>query len=325
MTKRFIPFDLLRGLATIAVLLIHLTAPLLGENKLWILALNQATRFAVAVFLMLSGWGLDRTDALDSQLDYPAFLKDRLIKIIPAYLCWSLIYAWANFWLVGEELSLLTFLQFLLLGKTSYHLYFVPLIVGLYIFYPLLSKIADNKFLAIAFVGLFIFQDVSDHLLGYIPYDKVQDYYSYAFCFFFGIWLSRDFQAKLKSFQVYRYGILIYTVIMLGLLIEESYLSGGAVIANTRPLVTFYSIGLVLTFMLYRLPFEKLFLWFSRYSFLIYLSHVLFLKILEGTVEKIGLSMPPLIYVSVVGSGLFICLYLLIKVVDREPFKRWLS
>ncbi|MGX7108539.1 acyltransferase [Facklamia miroungae] len=325
MTKRFIQFDLLRGLATIAVLLIHLTAPLLGKNKLWILALNQATRFAVPVFLILSGWGLDRTDALDSQLHYPAFLKERLKKIIPAYLCWSLIYALANFWLVGEELSLLTFLQFLLLGKTSYHLYFVPLIVALYIIYPLLSKIAYNKYLALAFAGLFIFQHVSDHLLGYIPYDKVQDYYTYAFCFFFGIWLSRNFLQKVKRFQVYRYGVVILTLLFLGLLIEESYLSGGEVIANTRPLVTFYSIGLVLTFMLYRLPFDKVLLWFSQYSFLIYLSHVLFLKILEGTVEKLGLSMPPLIYVILVGSGLLICLYLLIKVVDREPLKRWIS
>ncbi|MCR8968942.1 acyltransferase [Facklamia sp. 7083-14-GEN3] len=325
MSKRFISFDLLRGFATIAVLLIHLTAPQLPDSDLVTLFINQASRFAVPVFLILSGWGLDRTDALDSQIDYPAFLKERLLKILPAYFFWSIIYATTNFWLVGEELSFLTFIKLFLTGHLSYHLYFVPLIVGLYIFYPLLSKIAYNKYMAVAFAGIFIYQHISDHLIGYIPYDRLQDYYTYAFCFFFGIWLSRDFKVKLKRFEVYRYGILVFTLLTLGLLVEESYLSGGQVIGNTRPLVTFYSIGIVLTFMLYKLPGEKILLWFSRYSFLIYLSHVFFLKLLEVGVEGLSINLHPMVYLIMIGSGLVLILYLFIKLVDREPFKRLIS
>ena len=61
MSKRYEKFDILRAFAILAVVLIHITAPLATDEDIFSIVLNQVSRFAVPVFFILSGWGLTAT------------------------------------------------------------------------------------------------------------------------------------------------------------------------------------------------------------------------------------------------------------------------
>ena len=295
--ERFTNFDYLRGCATLAVIIIHITAPMTEEGDALAISLNQLSRFAVPSFLMLSGWGLDMTNALERADNYWEFLRHRIQKILPQYLVWSVFYALYNFWLAGESLSLTMFGQLLLRGKLSYHLYFVPLIIGLYAIYPLLDWMAKQTSVFIIFNVLFIFQHISDDYLGYIPYDNLQNFYTYLFVFAYGIWLSQDFEAKLAIFCKERTWIYVITFVFTLFTIFESLQTQGQTVATTRPFVTFYSMALIMTFMVLDLPSNRGIMWLSQHSYLIYLSHVLLLNLQEDLVDRLNWRIAPVIYI----------------------------
>jgi peptidoglycan/LPS O-acetylase OafA/YrhL len=143
-SKRAVELDVLRGSCALAVIVLHASGgPLIEESVLgqpsWTLLVpNVTARFAVPVFMILSGMGLTLSARRDE--GYPQFLWRRLSRIIPAYVAWSLIYAWA--FPHHESMSVRTVLADLLTGHASHHLYFVPAIVRLYLLYPVVSYLA---------------------------------------------------------------------------------------------------------------------------------------------------------------------------------------
>src|SRR5690242_5000258 len=87
--------DVLRLVSILAVLLIHTTTRTLEishydlVNNLFTLFLNQASRFAVPLFFLISGFVLEVSN---KPIKYITFLKKRLGKIFIPYIFWSLIY-----------------------------------------------------------------------------------------------------------------------------------------------------------------------------------------------------------------------------------------
>ena len=136
--------DFLRVLAMAAVILGHVTAAyihnessftLLGMNPAFFL--NQASRFSVPMFFFLSGFSLGLRE---QPLSYPAFLKERFLRILPPYLVWTLIYELWNASLAPRRL-----LRDLLTGQAAPHLYFIPILLQFYLLYPLLRRWMDRQ------------------------------------------------------------------------------------------------------------------------------------------------------------------------------------
>ena len=136
--------DFLRVLAMAAVILGHVTAAyihnessftLLGMNPAFFL--NQAARFSVPMFFFLSGFSLGLRE---QPLSYPAFLKERFLRILPPYLVWTLIYELWNASLAPRRL-----LRDLLTGQAAPHLYFIPILLQFYLLYPLLRRWVDRQ------------------------------------------------------------------------------------------------------------------------------------------------------------------------------------
>ena len=281
MAKRYTNFDGLRGIATLAVIFIHLTAPMQNAGDLTLGILNQISRFAVPVFLVLSGWGLDHQDALDNSKNYLDFLKKRLTKLVPYYLVWSLIYLALNGYMTSWNFTLAGTLQAFLLGQASYHLYFIPLIIGLYIIYPVLSALASNTTTFYTITIIYLIQLITDHLWGYNPYDLAQDYLTYTYCFLFGIRLAQNFNYKQKQFHHYKTAIYFLVLISLLGLSAEYLLSQGTIIGATRPFMIAYAISLVLLATIIIWPKTTILSYLSRYSYLIYLSHVFWIQLID--------------------------------------------
>lgn len=142
--KRVRELDLARVTAMIFVIVIHVTSTyihydsgltVLGMNLAFLL--NQLARFAVPLFVMLSGVSLGLGGA------YPGakrFLRRRLVKIGLPYLFWSTVYLLYNCRLHLETLRPGDCLRTLLLGQAAPHLYFIVVMLQLYALYPLLRR-----------------------------------------------------------------------------------------------------------------------------------------------------------------------------------------
>ncbi|KDO14065.1 membrane protein [Vibrio metoecus] len=102
MPQRVFFFDLLRAIAAVAVIAIHVLAPYrdrLGEIPFveWLIAVtvNGASRWAVPVFIMISG-ALMLSDRRPFELRY--YLERRLGKVLIPFVVWSLFYAVLSGW-----------------------------------------------------------------------------------------------------------------------------------------------------------------------------------------------------------------------------------
>lgn len=137
MRERVYFFDLLRCVAAVAVIAIHVLAPYrqeLGQIPFdqWAVAVgvNSVTRWAVPVFILITG-ALMLSDKRPFNFKY--YVKRRLGKVLLPFVVWSFLYAILAGWTLNgfnseETLSLLSNS---LSHATYYHLgffyYFIPL------------------------------------------------------------------------------------------------------------------------------------------------------------------------------------------------------
>ncbi len=145
--ERIAELDTLRGIAITAVVGLHVTwgyllvAPLGHTAGKTAAALHLLTGFGVPLFVMLSGIGLAlRYSEPMTARAYGSFLQHRAARLLPAYLSWSLLVAAgtdpALLWPPGRLASLL------LTGGAGPQFYFIPLIAGFYLLWPLLRPLA---------------------------------------------------------------------------------------------------------------------------------------------------------------------------------------
>jgi surface polysaccharide O-acyltransferase-like enzyme len=132
--------DRLRNLATIMVVLIHVSAPVAQERTdyaTWAWwsgnLLDSISRPAVPLFVMLSGFLL-------LGKDYPLgdFLRRRFARVVVPALVWMPVYAFYNYQAHGVPATFGDAVAEIVRGPVHYHLWFIYLILGLYLLYPLL-------------------------------------------------------------------------------------------------------------------------------------------------------------------------------------------
>ena len=146
-------FDTLRILATVAVILIHVSSPVMNMNfgrntEFWLIGvvLNNFVRFAVPLFLVLSGATL-----LTKQYKLIDFYKKRLSRVFIPMLFWLPAY-WVFRWLMLRDWERpMSFDAIVRWGTdlfvaegVSKHLWFVYMILLLYLFIPFISKILKH-------------------------------------------------------------------------------------------------------------------------------------------------------------------------------------
>lgn len=136
--------DLLRVAAAVAVVVLHLSGGWMdqaGVNTLdWAVLnfYNSLTRWCVPVFVMLSGMFL-----LDprKKLSLSALFRRHILPIAAALLVWACFYACLTHTIHRGPFTLSGYLEALktvLWGKLHYHLWFLPMILGLYLITPIL-------------------------------------------------------------------------------------------------------------------------------------------------------------------------------------------
>ena len=156
--QRIAYFDVLRILATFAVIVLHLSAQHWADTDVYSRAwqafnlYDSAVRWAVPVFVMISG-----ALFLGRDVSISAILKKNVARIATVFLFWSGCYALV--YLVFRHAPLAVVLSQFITGH--YHLWFLYMIVGLYLLIPLLRPIVQNEtltryFLLLAFIFTFL-------------------------------------------------------------------------------------------------------------------------------------------------------------------------
>jgi probable poly-beta-1,6-N-acetyl-D-glucosamine export protein len=297
---------ILKGIAICGVLYLHIISsiPNLYQHlALWTIISDQIARFCVPLFVALSGYVL-AVKYRDLENLWTFFVR-RVTKLFPSYLLWSAIFIIAT--LIYSNLDdaqrVMPLWRKIFLGKSDYHLYFVPMIVQLYMLFPFLQWMMKRKatvtlfFLMLVQVGAFLL--LTPLILGkYISTESIVDQNHYGislfwiFYFGLGMWIA-DMQHAKKSIKRFVPLFVLLLVGGLSLTVTDA-ISGVHTGSNTITALRFtrfplalYATGLIGVVMNYRLVFLAfpgfivgLLEWMGEYSYLIYLSHTLLLRVL---------------------------------------------
>ena len=283
----------IRGIAIIGVILIHTTAgniqphisdlnQVMSWRAFLALVLNQMGRFAVPVFLLLSGVGLTLSNK--ESAPYMGFIWSRIKKLLPAYLVWTFVY-----FLLGRQYNYYVF------GKTlfglSTHLYFIPLLLSLYMLYPVLRRLAKSLWGLGSVLCLLIFSEVAFFITGMPLLRQWINPCNWAFYFVLGIWIV-PYLGHLQ--KLLRWKHVIFYMLACLLTIAEALLWSGKVGLNSaasaqKPSVVLLTIGAFYLMMNISKRFKVIDL-IAKHSFLIYLSHMAFLTVIAAIFRRLGIS-----------------------------------
>lgn len=296
MQERVYYYDRLRVLSAVAVVLIHICGAELFRHGVgtyaWQLCniLDSFSRFAVPVFIMLSG-------ALflnpEKKVDIKSLYGKTLLRIVISFLFWSTVYA-----AVDYNGNVTVFVKNILLGH--YHMYFLFIIAALYAAVPVYRKICeDEKIMRYFFILCLVFtfllpaaaklphMSVLSEMLDKAEFNLVTGYSAY---FIGGYYLSRMELSKKRRLIIYFLGVLasfttaLFTrnaSLQAGAVCEEyySFFSGNVLIQAVA----------VFIFGKYHLNSEpkssaskKILATLSKLTFGVYLSHVLVLDALRS-------------------------------------------
>ncbi|MEE1076763.1 MAG: acyltransferase family protein [Acutalibacteraceae bacterium] len=326
--ERTIYFDLLRIIATVFVIGIHVNSKGWYYSDVATIDWNiynvfaSIPRCAVAIFCMISGaLFLD----LDKKIEIKSLYRKNILRVCTAFLFWSSVYAvltafTESNWNIGDIINNII--------NGHYHMWFLFMIVGFYIMVPIIRKIVEDRnvakyfiilsviitFVILPFFSFFGFSKGTkildnfyfDMLLGYTPY------------FIIGYYLHKYDVSKFMQRVIYVLGGLafVFTTIATAVL---SNIKGepNTVLYELLTLnILFESLALFLMgkYIFSKIKFTPKSIKFinilSRDTFGIYLSHVLVIEILY----KLGLrtdiitpllSVPLITVLALVISGVF--------------------
>jgi len=336
-------YDNLRVIATIGVIFIHVSSdyvPMSGKVSLynfWVGNIfDSASRFSVPIFVMLSG-------ALLLSKDYGigAFLKKRLFRLLLPFLFWSLVYISRSIILRFQDGEKMPFIDIAreffvqLRDGSSLHLWYIYMIIGLYLFIPIIGKWVRNAtekeilyFLAIWLCTLFLDQPIISKIKPEIDLTYFTGFLGY---------LILGHYLRIKSFaNQKRTNVIAVVLIIAGLLstVIGTYLIlfcnntyGSTFYECLSPNIFLYATGLFLLFKnkdtnnRFIVPIRN---FICKYSYGIFLVHVLVLYLLDYfsiTWDFIN----PVVGIPVT---VFLCLIIsssIIYVINKLPFGKYIS
>lgn len=215
--KRFKEFDILKGIAITAVVLIHVTSHGIHAFDrtsylyFFYLIANRLSQFAVPTFIFASCVLLSYIYRNDFRTITFAKLKTfytkRFTRIIPPYLIWTLIYLIVrNIESNGSiTITLENYSNFLLRGDGYYHLYFVVVILQVYIFLPYLIHVISHVnvnfqhiLLLSTVLQILCYYAYSFYLIEYFP-RRTRIIIWYMALIVIGIWIGTNYETYCKK------------------------------------------------------------------------------------------------------------------------------
>ncbi len=283
--------DNLRALATMAVIVLHVSSTVLYEfekvsNFDWWTGniYDSLVRWCVPVFLMVTGALL-----IPKQNTFSEFIQKRIGKILMPFAFWSFIYLVILIYkhiMYANEIGSLHTIQIMLHGS-SYHLWYIYMLLGVYIVLPLISKkiqiVSDKNLLFIIMLWFLVLG------LNYVPNfslkPAVHVFLGYLGYTVFGYYLSRKNISNSVGLMLFLAGIII-TSWGTFYLSNQQHSFNELLYKYTTPHIAMMAAGV---FILIKNNMISDNTWLAKikniiaqHSLGIYLIHVLILEILNG-------------------------------------------
>lgn len=219
--KRLVYLDLIRVIATFSVIVIHVFATdfyvNIGSYNWFISALGcNLFRWASPLFVMISGVIFLQPT---KEVSYSILLKKHIPRLLLAYVFWNLVYILYRYLVIGQELSVGLFYP-------HFHLWYIPMIIGVYLLIPILRKIANDYNLmrsalilwVIYITGCFCRLDLIPQIGAIFKSNSI---FGYAGYFLLGYYLSNIPIKKKQIRLIYGAGILGTIICVGGVLITS--------------------------------------------------------------------------------------------------------
>lgn len=308
MKKRYVEFDYIRVFAAMSIIVIHATSTYIYGSMMAYYA-NQFVRFAVPLFIILSGLLLFLSDS-GKKSNALNFYKKRARKMIIPFIVWTAFYiVFSNISIIkagkfGLYDFMALFFKGLIYGNGYDHLYFMTIIIQLYLLYPILNYLISRwqyTTLIASIIATFACQTgVYLQMLGRIklpwtPLPYYEFFPTWIFYFVFGMYLGKNITGFERVISNKKVIVGSVWFVSLALLIFDSKVT--KIYESIRPSIIIYC---VMTFLFaycvavsLNIKNEKLIYsakWVSMQSFLIYLSHLVFMKISSSLFAHLGLA-----------------------------------
>jgi surface polysaccharide O-acyltransferase-like enzyme len=294
MKKNYFWIDLLKAIAAFAVIILHVTVSLLydfGDKEHWQAAnfYNSLVRFSVPVFVMISGVLL-----LNKNEELTTFLRKRFSRLLFPFIFWSVIYLFIK---INYDLPLKEIISYSikeLKSGTEFHLWYIYMLIGLYLFIPILSKWTVNAtkkemiyFLSIWFFIIIVSLPFFNKFYTRIDFRYFSGYIGYLVL---GTFLHRFLDKKPRWIGFLLFFVSVgFTILITYYLTAKTNTFNGRFYEFLGLNVVFASIGMFLILKdinTENQKFKKLIENISKYSYGIYLSHIFVLM----AISKIGVS-----------------------------------
>ena len=300
MKKRQTELDILRFLATLAVIVIHMgRIPYVSDYWAsgWLPISIAPLVWCVPVFFMISGRFF-----LDPEKNIPlkVLLQKYILRLIFTFSLWSAVYTAYYVWDgTYSNLNIFGILTEYIHGPI--HFWYLYAAVGLYLLTPLLRKIVQDKTVCLYVLVLFVIYNIVTQYLIYIP--KVggivesmvsrlgmESLCGYVGCFLFGyvLYAYQEKITKKWEFAIYFLGaLLLILTYFLDTSISDELRAADFVKQYQKPNVIFYSAAFYLFFIkrVSKLNLsEKICTIFAKtteYGFGVYILHALVIDLIS--------------------------------------------
>lgn len=319
--KRLIYLDYIRILATLSVIMAHVSCVNWLSSRIgsfeWCVFnfYDSISRWSVDGFVMISG-----ALFLKKDIKLKRLYKHSILKLVIIYIIWSEIYGLIDYVEgvrggLDVRYTLKTFILGLINGH--FHLWFIPMIIGVYMCIPFIKAIKEKGltryFLLLSFlfsslfpqflliVGLYGGEGFSDYIKAIENYNSsmhLKMIMEYMGLFLLGDYLNeKTFEGKKKN-AIYILGIVgtAYTIVMTYMTCIVKNEVTEAFFDNFAVGVIFSAIGIFVFLKNLKLD-EKLnpfVVFLSKNCFGVYLIHVLIINVINNYIGITTLSFNPI-------------------------------
>lgn len=312
--------DFLRIIATFGVISIHISASYdNGDNQYTLIILNSISRYCVPIFVMISGcFFLDN----DKSLPLKKLFTKNVFRLFSCYIFWTLVYA-VLFYLYQRRIDLLV----------GYHLWFLPMIMGLYLLSPILRCVTSNKniteyFIIVSVIFFLLCFNIShlsvfpDILFIRYTYEQMSEglcVFKYPLYFVIGYYLNKFTVNKNILRVIYFSGILSLLLLPIIEIYFFVHQKSNSLILNYFSVFVFSEsifLFMLIKRIFYQITFSEKFLSgisvLSRYTFGIYLVHIMVIALVKRTVLSD--------YSTIAILAVFIISFFISFIVNHIPF-----
>lgn len=347
LTQRQYHLDYLRVFSSIAIIMLHVAAQNMSYTEVtgteWNIlnVFNGASRWGVSVFIMMSG-----ALFLSKEIPVKTLYKKYIPRMAIAYVVWSAFYAIVNpiGKMIFEEGYTTSFIE--IIGNFitgAVHLWFLPMIIGLYMCIPFIKQLTKDDslikyFLILSFVFYFIKTQtelISTHLLNGNVATVLQNFNTvfhnfhmdivsgFFVNFILGYYINKKDIIKKHRIAIYILGIIgLILTISLNMLASKNAGESLEAFYSADTINVLLMSTAVFVFFKYNVKgnerFNKIIVKLSKYSFGVYLVHIFIIQVLtaiglETTSFHPALSVPFITIITTLVS------YLVSLVLNKIP------